>query len=183
MREARGLRPLARLCCPGSKDVVRFAALLVIFGQTVIFIFARSVPAIVLSIVGILASAEAYLAAGRSPIDRRVLALYAAYMLVQSGCFVGLGVATLAGADLTCASAANTTTCTNVAVVLGLIMTLGASSVGTFAALNALVVVLATRRGGVAASDAAPSAAGPSLGGAGSAADAYAREQQRKLAL
>lgn len=186
-------RTLLLRCFPRSAGFVRWTCLLVIYGLVVLMLFSRSTPAIILCIVGVLASLEAYFAAGRG--DRRALAAYAVYMLLQSGVAVGLGAYTLSRADKGCASSRNPSSCVSVAVVTGIALLLGSSFVGTFAAFSTAAVVFAMRSasgsgtgagGGGAAATGGGGGGGSGGGGSGAGAapgaDAAERDYERELA-
>jgi len=98
---------------------------------------------VVIGACGIIASLEAL-----SHIARRefwVLPWYAGFLTLQVAASLAVGVNAIVGAGTFCAGADNTSTCINLQVVYGLVMALGSSTVGLFAAINSLVVWRAVR--------------------------------------
>ena len=135
-----------RACWPRGSSVVQATCVVVVFGFLVSIMFARSIGAIVQGVLGICVSVETFLQVGRGAVP--ILGWYSAYMAVSTLVSLGIGANALFGADATCASAANASTCTNTQLVYGLVTVLGALSIGLFASINAGVTFLAVRRAG-----------------------------------
>ena len=145
------MRPgrLAR-CVPRSSFFLTAVILMLIFGLGVTAVFGRSLAAVVIAACGIIASLEAI-----AHIARRefwVLPWYAAFLTLQVAASLAVGVRAIIMAPSFCAAAANYSTCSNSQVVYGLIMALGSSTAGLFAAISACSVWYAVR--GVAVNDA-----------------------------
>lgn len=144
---------------PRSTSALAATIHFVIFGLVVTMVYGRSITAVVIGVVGIIASLEALFHLARA--EYWVLPLYSGYLIAQTAVSVGVGASVLAGVGLSCAGSHNPATCNDSQVVYGLIMTLGSSSVGIFAAVNAIVVYYAMR------GEAARGAAGGGGGGVG----------------
>ncbi len=70
---------------------------------------------------------------------------YALYNIANTVVSIVVGGVVLAGVDVECASAASADTCNDVGVLYGVILTLGSSSVGVFAAINSGLAYLSMR--------------------------------------
>jgi len=128
---------------PRSTSALNATILFVIFGLLVILVYGRSLPAVVIATAGVLVSAEALFHVARRQFW--FLPWYAGYLIVQTAVSVGVGAAVLAGVGVQCGNAANPSACANTGTVFGLALALGASAVGTFAAVSTLVVYYAVR--------------------------------------
>jgi hypothetical protein len=171
-------------CVPRSASFLTATILFVIFGLIVTTIYGRSLTAVILGVVGIIVSLEAIFHIARG--EWWFLRVYTAYLLAQTAVSVVVGAIALSGVGLfeNCSGAQNPNACVNSQVVYGLIMALGSSSVGVFAAVNSIVVWYAMRgtpgpsggSGGTAASG------GGAKKGGGSTLSPAEREA-RKLAI
>jgi len=94
---------------------------------------------IILLLCSIAAAGRCCCCAFPSPLSPAAL-----YMLVNAGVSVVVGVIVLAGVDISCAGMGDyEAACTSTQVTYGLLMALGASSVGLFAAINSALVSFA----------------------------------------
>jgi hypothetical protein len=115
--------------------VVQGSTILVSLGFFITLIFGRSLFSVVQGTLGICMSLETYFAAARG--RRWWLQLYAVYMLLSSVISVAYGAVVLLDVDVECSKMADQfNACVSTQVVYGLVIALGASSVGLFAAIN-----------------------------------------------
>ena len=115
---------------------------LVVLGFTITALFGRSIISVVQGILGVLMSLETYAAAAQG--RRWWLRLYAAFMLLNAAASILIGSVIFVGAVSNCsAEGSQASVCAATQVVYGVIMLVGASSVGIFAAINALLVSFA----------------------------------------
>jgi hypothetical protein len=141
-----GLRGLCRRfcirCCPGSVSVVKSSALLVVLGSFVLMIFGRSIVSLYQGLVAIAASLECYYAASKG--YRKWLAVYAAFMCVDSIFCLFFGATILIGIDFECAhTGSQQPTCIATQSLYGLALALGSSGLGMFAAINTALAAAA----------------------------------------
>jgi hypothetical protein len=128
---------------PRSVFYVQLTCIIVIIGLFITIMFGRSITAAILGTIGIIMSLETYFSASRN--ERWFLKYYAIFMVLFSAASIVVGSTVLSGVDIECAGASNQQACTTTQLMYGLIMTLGSSSVGMFAAINAALVFYATR--------------------------------------
>ena len=124
----------ARRCCPRTAAFVQATCVIAIIGFVTTLLFGRSVTAMVQGFLGIIFSVETFFAAARGA--RRVLQLYALFSVLNTGAAIIVGVIVLSGVEFECAGAQNMAACVSTQEIYGLIMALGASSVGVVAAIN-----------------------------------------------
>ena len=119
--------------------------MLVILGFAITVLFGHSVVAVVQGTLGILISLEGYAAAAAG--RRWWLRLYAAFMVLNAAASITIGSVIFSGASAGVSGCSNEGTqaaaCTAAEVVYGSVMLVGASSVGLFAAANAILVSFA----------------------------------------
>lgn len=107
--------------------------------------FGRSLTAILLGVIGIMASLETLFHISRGgPVT--VLKYYSLYSVLATGVSVAIGATTLSGVDLVCASSDDVAACSSTQVMYGLIMLIGSPAVGSFAAINSFLVYLSLQR-------------------------------------
>lgn len=122
-------------CCPRSTSVVQATAILAVLGCFITLVFGRSLVAVLQSLLGILMGMETYHAAAQG--KRWWLRVYALYQLLNTVASLLIGIVVLTGVDISCAgSSAQRDICASVEAVYGVMMALGATSVGLFAAIN-----------------------------------------------
>ena len=102
-----------------------------------IILFSRSIYGVVLCTFGLLTSLGTFSAVGRN--RRKCLLVFASLMFLVFGASVGLGAVTLANVDIDCVEAAAPAACRAKAVVLGILLVLGTSSLGFIAVISSLV--------------------------------------------
>ena len=141
----RRLCARAARCVPRSTSFLTAVILMLIYGLGVTAVFGRSLAAVILGGCGIIASLEAIAHIARR--EYWVLPWYAGYLTLQVAASLAVGVSAIVGAGTFCAGADNTNVCTNVQVVYGLVMALGSSTAGLFAAINSIAVFYAVRGG------------------------------------
>ena len=116
--------------------------MLVVLGFSITALFGRSIISVVQGTLGILMSLETYSAAAQG--RRWWLRGYAAFMLLNAAASILIGSVIFVGVVQDCAGeVSQAARCTATQVVYGVVMLVGASSVGLFAAVNALLVSFA----------------------------------------
>lgn len=139
------MRSAVGRCCPRSTSLVQAMCVLVILGFAITVLFGRSVVAVIQGTLGILISLEGYTAAAAG--RRWWLRLYAAFMVLNAAASITIGSVIFSGASEGVSGCSNEGTqaaaCTAAQVVYGAVMLVGASSVGLFAAANAILVSFA----------------------------------------
>lgn len=128
---------------PRSSAVVRMICGILVCGFVSVAIFSREAYAIVLSLAGAAASLETFAAVGRG--QRDALKVFGVAQLLISGLSILLSVLNLARVEQDCAKAYYPGVCTNLAVVLSVVLAAGSSTLGVFAALAALLAYLGWR--------------------------------------
>lgn len=104
-----------------------------------VLLFSRSLYPCLLGAVGLVVSLETIAAVDRG--DQRMLTCTGFYMLVNVVASLALGVVMLTNLDSECASAENPGTCSAVGSVSGLIVSVGASSLGMVALVASLLPI------------------------------------------
>jgi hypothetical protein len=98
-------------------------------------LFSRSLFGVIMCALGVLVSLETRSAMDRG--ERWWLIAFGSYMTLTCGVSIGLGALTLAGVDTNCAGAFAPDACTSLGIVTGLVLAIGSSSAGLFAAICA----------------------------------------------
>jgi hypothetical protein len=101
-----------------------------------------------------------------------MLKVFMVYMIFNAGISLLLGVLTLSGVESSCTAAQSPDACSNVAIVTGVILTVGSSTLGLFAALTSWLLYLGWQD--AAQGPAGAQAAGPAAAAAAAAGSAAA---------
>ena len=118
---------------PRSSSVIQTLCGMFSVGFLSVALFSRSLGGVIIGATGALVSLETYAAVARG--ERASLLTFGGYMVLSAGASIGLGALTLAGVESSCTRAAAPDACQNVAIVTGVLLTAGSSSIGLFAAL------------------------------------------------